>query len=200
MRLILILSCTTYIHCAYSYWAVCYLSSTFMNLFLFAMVLLLLGNFYPMCRRVMRSDVFVCVFMSQNRLFGILLVKNVRKSTHAAFLSYLDIVNATLNCWFTPGWVPLPFLCLWFLCPLVVAGPWDQMLGMLWGLVSKPQCWQRNVTLMLHFCYSTELSVRRSHDSPLTVLSVHRVCVLWNSSELHAILNCTCVSIIICST
>ena len=48
--------------------------------------------------------------------------KNVQKSTHAAFLSHLNIGNVPVNCQFTPGRALLPFLCS-FLCSFLVCVP-----------------------------------------------------------------------------
>ena len=58
----------------------------------------------------------ICVYNSYVTKYGllsILSVKNVQKGIHTAFLLHLDIMNVTVNCWFTPGQALLLFLCLY---------------------------------------------------------------------------------------
>ena len=81
--------------------------------------------------------VYVCIYMYMSQNIGHLAScwsQNVQKSTHAAFLLYLDIVNETINCQFLQVKRTRVFcMCLW--APMVSG---DQMFGMLGGVVSQP--------------------------------------------------------------
>ena len=86
-----------------------------------------------MCSRVMRlvasvyiytdaTNIYVCVCVCHKKITRLVSSrsKNFRKSAYKTFFSYLDIVNVTLNCWFTQDQV---LLLLRLCAPLGVAGP-----------------------------------------------------------------------------
>ena len=54
----------------------------------------------------------VCIYMCMSQNIGHLVSyqsNNIQKSTHAAFLLHLDVMNVTVNCRFTPDQVLLSF-------------------------------------------------------------------------------------------
>ena len=83
-----------------------------------------------------------CIYVTKNCSFSAFLVKNPQKSAHEAFFLHLDIVNVTLDCWFTPDRALLLFFCLRLCAPLGPQGPEAHTrVHSLVGVLLCLQCW-----------------------------------------------------------
>ena len=137
-----------------------------------------------MCRRVMRSVasiyIYICVYVIR---FASSRSKNPRKSAHEAFFLHLYFVNVTLDCQLTTDWALLLFLCSFLCAPRGRVGPGIVHTHVHWlvcVLLRLPQCWLDERATTTVCCWCLQYS-----KYSLTVLSMHRVCVLWNSIECH---------------
>ena len=76
-------------------------------------------NHHSLCTVCAKGHAISRVYISHKRSSHLVSYRSKKKnwkSTHGAFLLHLDVVNMTVDCQFTPGWVLLVF-------PLRVAGP-----------------------------------------------------------------------------
>ena len=83
----------------------------------------------------------ICMYSSQ-AVWCVAGQKNVQKSTCAAFISHIDVVNVMVDCRFTPSWALFPLICSFFCAFSRLWGLGGQTIGMswLWGAVLSYSC------------------------------------------------------------